>query len=112
MSYNLSTMNVKINIDKDALARFCHHWGIRELSLFGSALRADFSAASDIDLLVTFQRSSHPTLFDLVRMQDELGRLFNRRVDLVSRRGIERSSNYLRRTEILSTAQPLYAAAA
>ena len=105
-------MSPKVNIDREGLAQFCRHWGIEQLSIFGSALRADFSDASDIDLLVTFQPQSHPTLFDLVRMEGELSQLFHRPVDLVSRRGLERSANYLRRKEILSTAQPLYAAAA
>jgi uncharacterized protein len=102
----------KVNIDREGLAQFCRRSGIVELALFGSALRQDFSDASDIDLLVTFKSQSHPTLFDLVQMQQELSELFHRPVDLVSRRSIERSANYLRRKEILSTAQPLYAAAA
>lgn len=105
-------MSPKINIDRESLAQFCLQNGVQELSLFGSALRSDFSDTSDIDLLVTFQPQSHPTLFDFVRMQEELSQLFHRPVDLVSRRGLERSANYLRRTEIFSTAQPLYAAAA
>src|SRR5690349_12586494 len=37
-----------------ALAEFCRRWKIRELALFGSALREDFRPESDIDLLVTF----------------------------------------------------------
>ncbi len=105
-------MSPKINIDRERLAQFCRQKGIEELFLFGSALRPDFSDTSDIDLLVTFKPQSHPTLFDFVQMQEELSRLFQRPVDLVSRRGLERSANYLRRTEILSTAQSLYAAAA
>ena len=105
-------MSPKVNIDRERLAQFCRQRGIEELSLFGSALRQDFSDTSDVDLLVTFKPQSHPTLFDFVRMQEELSQLFHRPVDLVSRRGLERSANYLRRTGILSTAQPLYAAAA
>src|ERR1700739_737323 len=105
-------MSPKIKIDRERLTQFCLRWGIAELALFGSALRKDFSDSSDIDLLVTFKPQSHPTLFDWVQMQEELRRLFHRSVDLVSRRGLERSANYLRRKEILSTAQPLYAAAA
>lgn len=105
-------MSPKVKIDREGLTHFCLRWGIAELALFGSALRQDFSDTSDIDLLVTFKSQSHPTLFDLVRMQQELSQLFHRPVDLVSRRSIERSANYLRRKEILSTAQPLYAAAA
>jgi len=102
----------KIKIDQANLSQFCERWGISALALFGSVLRDDFSASSDIDVLVSFRAAAHPTLFDFVRMREELTRLFHRQVDLVSRRGIERSSNYLRRSEILSKAQPFYAAAA
>lgn len=42
-------------------------------------------------------------------MQQELEALLGRRVDLISKRAIERSSNWIRRQEILSTAQPIYA---
>ena len=105
-------MSPRIDFNRPQLVTFCERWGVAELSLFGSILRPDFSTSSDIDVLVSFKKEAHPTLFDFVRMREELGQFFNRPVDLVSRRGLERSANYLRRTEILSTAQPLYAAAA
>lgn len=47
---------------------------------------------------------------DLVTMEDELESLLGRDVDLVSRRGIERSANWIRREAILSTAEPIYVA--
>lgn len=73
-------------------------------------LRDDFRPDSDIDVLVTFSPEAHHTLFDPVHMENELKEIFQRDVDLVSRRGIERSLNYLRRNEILSSAQTIYAA--
>jgi predicted nucleotidyltransferase len=48
-------------------------------------------------------------LFDMVNMQEELETLFGRKVDLVSRRGIEASSNYIRRKAILSSAEIIHA---
>jgi predicted nucleotidyltransferase len=44
-------------------------------------------------------------------MQDELKEILGRNVDLVSRRGIERSRNKLRRKEILESAEVYHAAA-
>ena len=41
-------------------------------------------------------------------MQEELEALLSRRVDLISKRALERSSNWIRRQEILSTAQTIY----
>jgi hypothetical protein len=82
---------------------------IKRLELFGSVLRDDFRADSDIDVLVTFAEGARWTLFDRVRMRDELSDLLGRRVDLVNRRSIERSENWIRRAEILETAEPWYA---
>ncbi len=99
--------NIEIPIDK--IADFCQRWKITELALFGSVLRDDFRSDSDVDILVTFDPDAHRTLFDMVDMQDELEAVFGRKVDLVSRRGIERSRNYLRRKAILNSAQIIYA---
>jgi hypothetical protein len=43
-------------------------------------------------------------------MEDELSAILGRKVDLVSRRAIERSANWIRRKAILETAEPLYVA--
>ena len=97
-------------IDSDKVAIFCQKWKITELALFGSVLRADFRPDSDVDVLVTFRPDAEWTLFDMVRMQDELAALFGRRVDLVSRRGVEQSRNWIRRRAILESAETVYAA--
>jgi uncharacterized protein len=94
----------------EKIADFCKRWRITEFALFGSVLRDDFSPESDIDALITFDKSSHWTLFDLVAMQEELKQIFGRHVDLVSRRGIESSQNYLRRKAILSSAKVIHVA--
>ena len=88
----------------------CRRWKIVELSIFGSALREDFRPDSDIDLLVRFDPSARWSLFDHARMERELGEVLGREVDLVSRSAVERSPNWIRREEILSTARTLYAA--
>ena len=99
-----------IQLPADKIADFCRRWKIKEFALFGSVLRADFRPDSDIDVLVTFELEARWSLFDHVAMQDELKTLFERNVDLVSRRGIERSRNYIRRKAILNSAEVVYAA--
>ena len=96
---------VQIVIPKKKIAVFCKRWKIIEFALFGSVLRADFGADSDVDVLVSFAPEASWTLFDMVQMQDELRAIFGREVDLVSRRGLENSRNYLRRQAILESAQ-------
>ena len=78
------------------------------MALFGSVLRDDFGPGSDIDVLVAFKDGARHTLFNMVEMEEELKALFGREVDLVSRRGIERSSNHLRREAILGSAEAIH----
>lgn len=104
------TTSARIDIPYDAIADFCRRWQITELALFGSVLRGDFRPESDVDVLVTFAPDAPWTLLDHVQMKDELAELMDRRVDLISRRAVERSQNWIRRREILGTAQTFYVA--
>jgi predicted nucleotidyltransferase len=104
----MSGITAAIEIDPDAVSRFCKKWRIRELSLFGSVLRPeDFRDDSDVDVMIAFDDDARWTLLDFVEMQDELTELFGRRVDLLSKRALK---NPYRRESILSSAQVLYAA--
>ena len=103
-------MNPDVSVPMDRLAEYCRDNGIARLDLFGSALRADFGPESDIDLLVEFQPGRTPGLFDFVRIEQEFSEIFGRKVDLLSRSGIERSRNYIRRAEILGSAETIHAA--
>ena len=90
---------------------FCQRWKIKEFSFFGSILRDDFRpSSSDIDVLVTFSPEADWSLFDHLSMEEELSTIFHRKVDLVSRRAIERSTNWIRRREILGSAERYYVA--
>ncbi|HDH53159.1 MAG TPA: nucleotidyltransferase [Nitrospirae bacterium] len=99
------------DVPKEKITNFCKRWKITEFALFGSVLREDFSPESDLDVLVTFAPDARWSLLDHVEMQDELKIIFGRNVDLVSKRGIERSRNYIRRKEIIESAEVIYAAA-
>jgi predicted nucleotidyltransferase len=100
----------RLSLSREALEDFCRRWKIRELALFGSALRSDFRPTSDIDLLATFEPNAGWGLLAHLQMQSELENLLSRPVDLVNKRAIERSSNFLRRNAILSTAEVIYSA--
>ncbi|WP_026102327.1 nucleotidyltransferase family protein [Pleurocapsa sp. PCC 7319] len=98
--------NLKLPMEQ--IKSFCDRWQVSEFALFGSVLRDDFHSDSDVDILVQFHPDSHPTLFDLVQMEDELKDIFNRDIDLITRKGIAASKNYLRRDAILNSAQIIY----
>ena len=101
-------MSAHIILDQKKIAEFCQRWKITEFALFGSVLREDFRPDSDVDVLVSFAPDAHWTLFDMVHMQEELQTILGREVDLVSRRGLEASRNYLRRKAILSSAEVVH----
>lgn len=100
----------KIKIPKTRIAEFCRRWNVTEMSIFGSSLRADFHPDSDVDVLVAFTPQANVSLFDMVHMQDELKEIFGHEVDLVSKRGVETSRNYLRRKAILESAEVIHVA--
>ena len=101
--------NVALPLDR--IRSFCARWGVREVALFGSVLRNDFRDDSDVDVLLTFTTGNGITFENYPVMRDELSALFGgRRVDLVERRAVERSENYIRRRQILQSAKPVYVA--
>jgi predicted nucleotidyltransferase len=95
---------IAIAIDRARIAGFCQTHHVRWLALFGSVLRPEFRDESDIDVLVEFEPGHVPGL-SFFSMQDELSRIFGRRVDL-------NTPNFLSpefRHQVLSEAQLLYA---
>jgi predicted nucleotidyltransferase len=99
-----------LGVDRKRLAELCDRWKIAEVALFGSALRDDFRPDSDVDLLVTYRADAEWSLFDTVGLDVEFSELFRRRVDVVSRRAVEASENWIRRKAILESAVSIYAA--
>lgn len=97
----------QILISQELIRDFCRRWKIAELSLFGSVLRDDFDADSDVDALVTFARDADWSLYDWLDMVGELRGIFRRDVDLLSTQALR---NPYRRHEILKTREILYAA--
>ena len=92
-------------IPDDRIANFARRWKITELALFGSVLRDDFDADSDVDVLVSFDSAATWSLWDLTTMEDELSSLFGRKVDLVEKEGLR---NPFRRQHILSGRKVIY----
>jgi len=85
------------DIDRKALAAVCRKYGVKKMSLFGSAARHELRPDSDVDLMVEFKRSSSTTSLSLIDMQDKLSALFgNRRVEITSPGILE--NPYRRRT--------------
>jgi predicted nucleotidyltransferase len=95
-----------IVLPEAAIADICRRHQVRELSIFGSAVRGELRPDSDIDLLVDYFPSARPSLFDLIGMTDELSNLLGRKVDL----GVKRALKPRFKDHILAEAHVIYAA--
>mgnify|MGYP001566154278 CR=1 FL=1 len=98
-------------IDKyrDDIAQLCRIYGVKKLYVFGSVLNdSDFTAESDIDLAVVFDRSEIKGSFDrYMDFKFSLEALLGRPVDLVSL-GCPRNTCFLR--ELNAAKELIYAA--
>ena len=92
----------RIAVDKAKLAELCRRRHIRKLSLFGSVLRDDFRAGSDVDVLVEFEPGHTPGLA-VVDVEEELSALLGgHRVDMVNPKYLNRrlKGRVLREAEV------------
>jgi predicted nucleotidyltransferase len=89
---------------KKRIAEICRRHQIRELSLFGSQVRGDFSAKSDFDFLVEFQPEARIGFIELGKIQDELEQVVKTQVDLVPKEGLKP----LIKNAVLSEAEIIY----
>jgi predicted nucleotidyltransferase len=105
MSFQSASLPESIRFSEERLAGFCKRHNIRKLSFFGSVLSPEFSAHSDLDVLVEFEPGHVPGFIRLARMERELTQVFNgRKVDLRTREDLSR---YFR-DEVVSRAEVFY----
>ena len=99
-------MNLKINIPEEKIKAFCQNNHIRKLAFFGSVLRDDFSADSDVDVLVEFESGTQVGL-QFFKMEQDLSEILGRKVDLNTAGFL---SQYFRE-KVVAEAEVLYDAA-
>lgn len=97
----------QIQIPHEQIIDFCRRHHIQKLSLFGSALREDFTDTSDVDVLAEFEPDVRVGLIRLGGIEAELSELLGRRVDL----NLPDSLSKYFRDEVLRAAEVLYDAA-
>ena len=94
-----------MQVPKEKIEEFCKRHHIRKLSLFGSAVRNDFTPESDLDVLVEFHPAHIPGLIRLAGMEIELSEILGCKVDM---RTAQDLSRYFRE-EVLKSARVQYA---
>jgi predicted nucleotidyltransferase len=98
----------RLSLSPEEIAQLCQRWGITELALFGSVLSDQFNPDSDIDILIRFAPNARQGLLTLAKIKHDLETRIGREVDLALKDAIETSENWIRRNEILQTAQVIY----
>ena len=98
-----------LEIPDEDLRAICRKWKIRRLELSGSARTGPLGPDSDVGLLAEFGPDEQWSLMDLARAQEEFSQLLGRKVDLMDRKNLERSTNRIRRDTILNSAEEIYA---
>ena len=97
---------LNITVAADAVAEFCRRHRVREIALFGSVLRRDFTEQSDVDVLIEAAPDHRHEIREILAMQDELERMFGRSVDLVYKHLLK---DYIRE-DVLRRRRVLYVA--
>ena len=62
-------------------------YGVKDIGLFGSFIKGNVTASSDIDILVDFSKTID--LFTFVDLKNHLSDLLNTDVDLVMKKGLK-----------------------
>ena len=101
-------IQTRLGLSSTEISTFCQRWGVSAMALFGSILRDDFTQESDIDILITFTPNVRQGLLTLAKIKYELENRLHRPVDITIKESIETSDNWIRRREILTTAQTIY----
>ncbi|WP_373480082.1 nucleotidyltransferase family protein [Geminocystis sp.] len=113
-NYKLENLKQKIDssleISEDIIIKFCQRFKIQQLAVFGSILRDDFNVDSDIDFLITLSSDVKLNLTFFQLMETDLKNLVNRDIDIIFKDNLKRSSNWIRKKEILTTAEVIYEA--
>jgi len=103
-----SSMKRKPLLDLEAVAAFCGRHAVKRFYLFGSILRDDFNEESDVDVMVDVG-GPFSRMATVATMTKELGEMFGRKVDLLSKYNVEKGNVRPRyRAEILRTASLVY----
>lgn len=98
----------QLGLSMPEVATFCQRCHITELSLFGSVLGDQFHSDRDIDILIRLAPNTPHGLLTLAKIKHELEACTERVVDIALKEAIKDSENWIRRNEILKTAQVIY----
>lgn len=84
---NCSSLDEMVQVLRESMPYLTKHYNVKQLGVFGSYVRGEADRESDLDILVEFERA--PTLWELVRLERELGDKMGVKVDLVMKKNLK-----------------------
>lgn len=86
MGFKIEVQNLPKDLRRKGLEKrlveVCEKNNIVFMAIFGSFARGEQNKRSDIDMAIEFDRNSHKTLLDLIKIEEALSKIFGRKVDL------------------------------
>jgi len=96
------------DLSSEELRAACRIFSVKELYAFGSVVQGDFTAGSDLDFLVRFDRAGPDGAFDqFMGFKEKLESIYARPVDLLT---LQPFRNRVFQEEIDRSKQLIYAA--
>jgi uncharacterized protein len=83
----LPTLEAVMMVLREHLPELRERYGVNYLGVFGSYVRGEQKRRSDLDILVEFDRPM--TLFQFIRIENELSDLLGLKVDLVMKSALK-----------------------
>lgn len=83
----MTSRDTMLKVLRDLKGRLAEQYGVKEIGIFGSAVRGEASDQSDVDVLVEFSRPIG--FFKFLELEEYLGGCLGRKVDLVSKKALK-----------------------
>jgi predicted nucleotidyltransferase len=98
--------HTQIDLQPEALTALCETHYVEQLWVFGSVLRPDFHADSDIDFLVKFTSFPREDYFDnYIAFKEGLATIFKRKIDLLE---LQTLKNPILKRNVFAKRQKVY----
>jgi predicted nucleotidyltransferase len=84
---DINSIKQTLRLLKPDLAR---RFALKQIGIFGSAVRGEATEASDIDILIEYNTNSTLSFFDIITLEDELSSALQAKVDIVTLPALKR----------------------
>ena len=94
----MTDLQIILQVIRQIKPLLTEQYHVNSIGLFGSVVRADFTQASDVDIIVNFNQ---PIGIEFVDLAEFLEKKIKKKIDLVSRNGIKEKYFKMIESEII-----------